>query len=138
VKQGWLTKKGGQRRNWKTRWCVLKTNEFSYYTNKKVRLDPFISFYYLLFYLPIDILKNDVDYAAQDAKPKGTIVLSGITVKPSSHKEFCFGISTTERTYLMAGKVPLRPLCSSVTQKRVFLRTRRSSLINLLPFLCCA
>ncbi|ELR12396.1 PH domain containing protein [Acanthamoeba castellanii str. Neff] len=74
VKQGWLTKKGGQRRNWKTRWCVLKTNEFSYYTNKK------------------------------DAKPKGTIVLSGITVKPSSHKEFCFGISTTERTYLMAGK----------------------------------
>jgi hypothetical protein len=43
---------------------------------------------------------------AQDAKPKGTIVLSGITVKASSHKEFCFGISTTERTYLMAGKVP--------------------------------
>jgi hypothetical protein len=39
VKQGWLTKKGGQRRNWKTRWFVLKTNEFSYYNNKKVYIN---------------------------------------------------------------------------------------------------
>jgi hypothetical protein len=100
VKQGWLTKKGGQRRNWKTRWCVLKTNEFSYYTNKKVRR--------LFFHMKKEqkTLIFILYYAAQDAKPKGTIVLSGITVKPSSHKEFCFGISTTERTYLMAGKVP--------------------------------
>jgi len=74
VKQGWLTKKGGQRRNWKTRWFVLKTNELSYYNNKK------------------------------DVKAKGTVILSGVTVKPSAHKEFCFAVSTAERTYLMAGK----------------------------------
>jgi len=74
VKQGWLTKKGGQRRNWKTRWFVLRPNEFSYYNNKK------------------------------DAKPKGTIVLSGVSVKASSHTAFCFAVTTTERTYLMAAK----------------------------------
>ena len=38
LKEGWLMKKGGNRRNWQTRWFVLKSPELSYYKNKKVRL----------------------------------------------------------------------------------------------------
>ena len=37
VKEGWLSKKGGQRRNWNTRWCVLRPTEFAYYKSQKVK-----------------------------------------------------------------------------------------------------
>jgi len=74
MKEGWLTKKGGNRRNWQTRWFVLKSPELSYYKNKK------------------------------DAKPKGVILLGGAKVKPSNHKQYCFGVSLHERTYLMVAK----------------------------------
>src|SRR3990167_2754552 len=36
VKQGYLTKKGAKRRNWNTRWFILKHNHLAYYKNPGV------------------------------------------------------------------------------------------------------
>ncbi|KAL6071261.1 Rho GTPase activating protein [Balamuthia mandrillaris] len=74
VKEGWLAKKGGKRRNWNTRWCVLRPKYLSYFKDKT------------------------------DAKPKGTVVLSGVRVMESARKQYCFAITLPDRTYLMAAK----------------------------------
>jgi len=80
IKMGWVTKKGGNRRNWKTRFCVLRPNDLRYYKEKK-------------------------GYLSGQA-PLGTIVLSGclVQVKPSSRRQYAFAIETSERTYIMEAK----------------------------------
>jgi hypothetical protein len=36
LKEGWLTKKGAKRRNWQTRWFILRASDLSYYKRKGV------------------------------------------------------------------------------------------------------
>ena len=75
IREGWIQKKGEKRRNWTTRYCVLKDNgQLGYYKQKK-----------------------DVSLG----KPKGLVFLNNATVCESSHKAFCFTITTPGRVYVM-------------------------------------
>jgi hypothetical protein len=38
VKEGWLTKQGGERKNWKKRWFLLQDNILYYFADQKVRI----------------------------------------------------------------------------------------------------
>eukprot|EP01117_Protostelium_nocturnum_P016758 TRINITY_DN6701_c0_g5_i1.p1 TRINITY_DN6701_c0_g5~~TRINITY_DN6701_c0_g5_i1.p1 ORF type:complete len:424 (-),score=151.47 TRINITY_DN6701_c0_g5_i1:39-1310(-) len=74
VKQGSLSKKGAKRRNWKERWFVLKPKFLYYFGNRK------------------------------DSVSKGVITLVNAVVSPSTHKDYCFSISTKGREFLIAAK----------------------------------
>eukprot|EP01103_Thecamoeba_quadrilineata_P012927 TRINITY_DN3458_c0_g1_i1.p1 TRINITY_DN3458_c0_g1~~TRINITY_DN3458_c0_g1_i1.p1 ORF type:complete len:790 (+),score=163.65 TRINITY_DN3458_c0_g1_i1:19-2388(+) len=74
VKSGFLQKKGGERRNWKTRWFVLKKAYLGYF---KKPLDP---------------------------TPKGAIHLAGVAVGVSTRKANCFAIRTALRTYFLCAQ----------------------------------
>lgn len=74
VKQGFLQKKGANRRNWTSRWFVLKHKYLFYFKNQK------------------------------DQTPKGMISLAGVKVAFSDRKPFCFSISNSSREYLICGK----------------------------------
>jgi len=74
VKQGFLQKKGANRRNWTSRWFVLKNKYLFYFKNQK------------------------------DQTPKGMIALVGVKVAPSDRKPYCFAISSANREYLICGK----------------------------------
>lgn len=74
VKQGYLAKKGAKRRNWKTRWFILKKDELVYFK------DPF------------------------DKDPAGCISMKQANVYISDHKAHCFCIDTGSRKYLIAAK----------------------------------
>lgn len=70
IKEGFLTKKGHKRRNWKVRYFVLETNLLSYY-------------------------KSPQDYLAK-RKPKGSIILQRSTmvrVAPEMKRSNCFTVS---------------------------------------------
>eukprot|EP01088_Endostelium_zonatum_P016435 TRINITY_DN4439_c0_g1_i1.p1 TRINITY_DN4439_c0_g1~~TRINITY_DN4439_c0_g1_i1.p1 ORF type:complete len:888 (-),score=204.22 TRINITY_DN4439_c0_g1_i1:105-2768(-) len=74
IKLGYLSKKGAKRRNWNTRWCILKKDAMLYFAN------------------PLD------------RRPKGIVPLSGCSVSPSTRKPFCFCISNVDRDYLITAK----------------------------------
>eukprot|EP00211_Chloroparvula_japonica_P000787 CAMPEP_0119125956 /NCGR_PEP_ID=MMETSP1310-20130426/5051_1 /TAXON_ID=464262 /ORGANISM="Genus nov. species nov., Strain RCC2339" /LENGTH=1050 /DNA_ID=CAMNT_0007116077 /DNA_START=84 /DNA_END=3236 /DNA_ORIENTATION=+ len=80
LKQGYLTKKGEVRRNWSTRWFVLKYNWLGYYKG------------------PEDM--NDV--------PKGSIVLRGCVFSPTGQRAFGFSLHDprSNRTYQICAKNP--------------------------------
>eukprot|EP00026_Physarum_polycephalum_P001139 Phypoly_transcript_01140.p1 GENE.Phypoly_transcript_01140~~Phypoly_transcript_01140.p1 ORF type:complete len:1157 (+),score=266.27 Phypoly_transcript_01140:117-3587(+) len=74
VKQGFLQKKGANRRNWTSRWFVLKNKYLFYFKNQK------------------------------DQTPKGMISLVGVKLAPSDRKPYCFAIFSANREYLICGK----------------------------------
>jgi len=76
VKQGYLTKKGAKRRNWNTRWFILKHNHLAYYKNPG------------------------------DREPKGVIILSNCKVELSEKvkRTHCFSITAPLRTYYIHAK----------------------------------
>eukprot|EP01103_Thecamoeba_quadrilineata_P014176 TRINITY_DN4151_c0_g1_i1.p1 TRINITY_DN4151_c0_g1~~TRINITY_DN4151_c0_g1_i1.p1 ORF type:complete len:633 (+),score=128.48 TRINITY_DN4151_c0_g1_i1:13-1911(+) len=72
VREGYLVKKGGERRNWKTRWFVLRFNHLSYYAKPG------------------------------DVKPKGALILTTASMGVSKRREFCFALHTPVRTLFLA------------------------------------
>jgi len=72
--QGWLEKKGEKRRNWNTRWFVLKNHYLFYFDNQV------------------------------DQNLKGAIRLKNCVIKPASNmkKPHCFSIVTSNRTYFIS------------------------------------
>jgi hypothetical protein len=46
---GYLVKQGGNRKNWKKRFCVLTSDSISYYGKKKVPFQPIPRFHSFLF-----------------------------------------------------------------------------------------
>eukprot|EP01117_Protostelium_nocturnum_P015191 TRINITY_DN5858_c0_g3_i1.p1 TRINITY_DN5858_c0_g3~~TRINITY_DN5858_c0_g3_i1.p1 ORF type:complete len:1023 (+),score=305.38 TRINITY_DN5858_c0_g3_i1:105-3173(+) len=69
IKEGALSKKGGNRHNWSNRWFVLTSTHLCYFKKQT------------------------------DAKPCGQISLYGSKVSLSNRKAYCFAISTPERVY---------------------------------------
>jgi len=69
VLEGYLHKKGAQRRNWTTRWFVCTSVAMMYFKRP------------------------------EDTKPKGIISLQDCTISNSLRKENCFTINTGDRTY---------------------------------------
>lgn len=78
LKNGFLTKEGAVRRNWKRRWFVLTADTISYYKAEK-----------------------DTN---RDGKDLGTIFLKEVsTVNPTNYKkqQFCLAVATPKRTYYL-------------------------------------
>jgi len=81
LKQGFLTKEGAVRRNWKKRWFVLTADSISYYKGEK------------------DVGKKEKDL--------GTFKLLEVnTVNPTNYKkqQFCLAVATPKRTYYMCAE----------------------------------
>jgi len=75
VKEGFLTKQGKVRKNWKKRYCVLTPTSLQYFKSKG------------------------------DTKAAGSVPVVGASVdsvsKKDTGKDYCFSITTTGRTFLM-------------------------------------
>lgn len=114
VKWGYLSKKGGDRRNWTHRFFILKQNNDSagkiyvieYHKDHKVFSLPIFTFLYILIILPIyHFLFGIYSHYQNLKKPKGVIAINKDTVvSHSNRKNFCFSIKTESREYLIQAK----------------------------------
>eukprot|EP01088_Endostelium_zonatum_P011330 TRINITY_DN25464_c0_g1_i1.p1 TRINITY_DN25464_c0_g1~~TRINITY_DN25464_c0_g1_i1.p1 ORF type:complete len:473 (-),score=75.91 TRINITY_DN25464_c0_g1_i1:108-1526(-) len=73
VLEGWLTKRGGQIKTWKKRWCVLKDGSLHYYKSKGGEL--------------------------QGSFKVGSV--SAVNIDNTKKKKFCFEVCTPERNYYL-------------------------------------
>mmetsp|Transcript_802 Transcript_802/g.1009 ORF Transcript_802/g.1009 Transcript_802/m.1009 type:complete len:115 (-) Transcript_802:13-357(-) len=102
VKQGYLVKKGAKRKNWKTRWFILRPKAIEYYA------DP------------------------MDSRPKGVIPISStvtVDLAVGQTKPNAFQIQTKARTFFIsAGNSTLRDQwITSIKQIATNLRESESS-----------
>jgi PH domain len=74
ARTGYLSKRGGNRKNWSTRWFTLQQGYLSYYKSSK------------------------------SSRPLGVIVLKDVTVDDSGRRPFCMAIYTPTRTYFAEAK----------------------------------
>ena len=95
VKQGYLTKKGAKRRNWNSRWFILKHNYLAYYKN------PGVCFFFIPFHLAYELIQLNLQ---QDREPKGIVVLNNCKVEASDKRPHCFAIVSPVRTYFIYAK----------------------------------
>ena len=92
IKEGFLTKQGKVRKNWKKRFFVLTAVNLQYYRSRTVRSLP---------QSPLDSLLS----MFQDGKPAGTIPVKNTSIelvpKKECGKDLCLSISTSDRTFLI-------------------------------------